>query len=243
MAPEIPGGLNPTEYLTKLESGELPDVSAPLTEQLGSFLADDSQALLLLVGEAGCGKSMFSWLLAQRCSGTVVDGVRVPTAHATTVHGYQLPWVPVVLDMLRFKAMGRASETHAGLEDCLAHYLVKDCALSAEVVGMLDSGKPFAEGPLLRLLVVCDGFDELQGVADGIHGMADFVSILRGGRAWSNCTVKVVVTSRDGRLTHADEERVFPGRVRRVLLPFGDSRVSESLIMAAAVDGNTRLIS
>jgi hypothetical protein len=225
---EVPMGLSPIEYVARVEASQVEDESSPLAHQLEAFMSNDGQRLLLLLGEAGCGKSMFTWLQAQSRVESVLGSLRTPTASAVDALGFQLPWAPLVLDLLRFKAVGIASESHAGLQNCLSQYLTKDCGLPPPVVDMLRRGRPFRDRPVLRLLVLCDGFDELQGAADMVSSVTDFVSTICGGHHWSNCSMKVVVTCRDGRLTRSDEDTVFPGRLRRVILPFSTPRVRES---------------
>ena len=65
---EPPQQLSTGEYVAKLEAGDagVPDVTRPLSGESIAFLAGAAPAdrVLLLLGEAGSGKSMFTWLTA-----------------------------------------------------------------------------------------------------------------------------------------------------------------------------------
>jgi hypothetical protein len=77
-----------------------------------------------------------------------------------------------------------------------------------------------------RLVVMCDGLDELQG---GVDSVRDFLSTLCGGpgQAWPPHVLTLIVTSREDRLGGLGEENAVFGDAHRrlVLLPFDETRV------------------
>jgi hypothetical protein len=106
-------------------------------------------------------------------------------------------------------------------------------------------------GPV-GLLVLCDGFDELQAEASEDATIAarialkDLYSLLCGkgpGSVWAPGVLRMVCTSRESRLKdRTDENTVFGAHGRRVLLPFSKAQVGSGrpfflhLSRCAAVD-------
>ena len=88
--------------------------------------------------------------------------------------------------------------------------------------------------PRASILVICDGFDELKAeettdaTATVRAGLRDFFNLVSDNArsTWFAGSLKVVVTSRESRLSgRADENAVFGKHRRRVLLPFNDTQV------------------
>ncbi len=76
------------------------------------------------------------------------------------------------------------------------------------------------EPPRVRLLVLCDGADEMCDASPGGLAVAlkDLAATLCGGTPWPPALLRVVVTTRG-------EVAPGVGLLRRVLLPFGSSQV------------------
>jgi hypothetical protein len=115
------------EYVAQLEAGAqgVPDVSTPLPAEAEAFLRA-SDSTLLLLGEPGSGKSMFTWQLARQLLSdfdTLLEGLEqlascadspgsgaelestvdggVPRGAAGSPSARVTLWVPVVVDMQR----------------------------------------------------------------------------------------------------------------------------------------------
>jgi hypothetical protein len=254
---EPPQQLSTGEYVAKLEAGDLgvPDVTRSLSEEAAAFLASTAPAdrLLLLLGEAGSGKSMFTWLTARRlldeydaCVAALLDaavpaagaGSRATAAGAAAAAPASVLWVPVVIDLKNYKV--------SKLQDLLPWYLLNKCDLSEAAIADLRRGVPLPGLPdvVPRLLLLCDGFDELQAEGDpgstkiARGALENFAAVLCGSvdSAWSPAALKVVVTCRESRLAgRTDENKVFGKHRRRVLLPFntkqvGSGRTASSLL-------------
>jgi hypothetical protein len=177
---EPPQQLSTGEYVAKLEAGDagVPDVTRLLSEEAAAFLASTAPVdrLLLLLGEAGSGKSMFTWLTARRlldeydaCVAALLDAA-IPAAGAgsgATAAGAapaSVLWVPLVIDLKDF--------TVSKLRDLLPWYLLNKCDLSEAAIADLRRGVPLPglPGVVPRLLLLCDGFDELQAESDEQRG-------------------------------------------------------------------------
>jgi hypothetical protein len=250
---EPPQQLSTGEYVAKLEAGDpgVPDVARPLSEEAADFLASGApmDRLLLLLGEAGSGKSMFTWLTARRLLDeydACVDAVRA-TAAAGAGAGVagtagsgggavectppSVVWVPVVVDLKQFKV--------SELRGLLPRYLTSACGLTEAAVAELREGTPLPglPGVVPRVLLLCDGFDELQAeesddASRRVRGaLENFAAVVCGGpldARWGPEVLKVVVTCRESRLAgRADENKVFgkDKHRRRVLLPFNKEQV------------------
>jgi hypothetical protein len=123
--------------------------------------------------------------------------------------------VPVYIEL----KLHKASELSGLLDRALA-----GAGLPASVIAALKSQDPLH--PLVRLVVLADGFDELQG---DLTCVADFVGTICGGAPWPAPLLKVIVTSRENRLgDRGSESTAFggPGAYKRLLmLPFSRARV------------------
>lgn len=160
-------------------------------------------------------------------------GTGAPMPHA--LEPPYAPWLPLVLPLKG------VSPSH--IPGLLPRHLRDVVGLSAEVVDALRRGTPLP-GPggvtrRFRLLVLCDGYDELQGGMRAVAGPAGiggsqgsgsgsgFVGSLCGrpAGAWDPSVLKVVVTCRTGYLGHSVEDAVFGQHMRRVLQPLDEVKV------------------
>jgi hypothetical protein len=240
---EPPQQLSTGEYVAKLEAGDsgVPDVTRSLSEEAADFLASAAPAdrLLLLLGEAGSGKSMFTWLTARRlldeydvCVAALLDAAVTTAGASSGASEGAVPasvlWVPLVVDLKNYKM--------SELRGLLPRYLMEACNLSEPAVLDLRRSVPFPglTGVVPRLLLLCDGFDELQAEGDEAAtklargALENIVAVLCGGpdSAWPHDALKVVVTCRESRLAgRSDESKVFGKHRRRILLPFNTKQV------------------
>jgi WD40 repeat protein len=122
----------------------------------------------------------------------------------------------------------------------LPRLLATTCGLDEQTIIALQSPVATSPGPHVRILLLCDGLDELQGLsAVG----ADMVSTLCGGvgRAWPPCRLKVVFTSREGAVGRGPDARRFGRHVKRVLLPFTTKQVRFMSALSIASSPRPRL--
>ncbi len=86
------------------EEGE-EGITRTLVDEAHAFLASDSNArLLLLLGEAGSGKSMFTWLTAQqRLAEFEAFEKGLGGQGGVDSLESQCPWIPVVIDLKRYR--------------------------------------------------------------------------------------------------------------------------------------------
>ncbi len=130
-----------------------------------------------------------------------------------------ITWLPVVLDLKRFKVSQLGGLLHRYLRD------PEWCGLPPECVTQLREGATLPGVGRVGLLVLCDGFDEVQGEVSEVataaarRSLTDLYCRLCGeGLAWSTATLRVIVTSRESRLKDRGEESVMFGRHQRCLL-------------------------
>ena len=232
---EQPAGMSTAEYVAKLEAGEgsVVDTTRLLSREVATFLdsatADDR--VLAVLGEAGAGKSLFTWLTVKRLlaewellmaggGGVAVNGTASPPG---------VLWVPIVFELKDYKA--------SKLAGLLPRHLKSVLGLTDSAVDDLLYGRarlPWLPGVCVRLLVLCDGYDELQGEG-GDAGLtrrrvttAGILATLCGGAdvARDAQALKVVVTCRESRFQgRADEAAVLGKHRRAVLLPFNKAQV------------------
>ena len=235
---EVPGSMSVGDLVGKLNSGEAVKGVTPVTldSEAAAFLSSDD-TLLLLLGEAGSGKSMFSWLTVQKCVhafDAVANGVQTPPdgdAGSGSGSGSEVPatlWVPVVIDLKQY----RMSEVVGRLPK----YVRDVCGTSdADLSALRNSSPSVSTLPRLSVVVICDGFDELQAeeseaatksVRAGLRDLFNLVTDPARAGVWAAGSLKIVVTTRESRLNgRGDENAVFGKHRRRVLLPFNDTQV------------------
>jgi hypothetical protein len=201
------------EYVAQLDAASSVDVSQLLSGAARGFLSSGTQMLLLL-GDAGSGKSTFMWQLVVdllgACGGQLLD---TPTSRCGQDVFPLL--VPVYIELKLHKASDLGG---------LVEHALGSAGLAPSVVAALRSQDPLH--PFVRLVVLADGFDELQG---DLGSVADFVGTICGGTRWPAALLRFIVTSRENRLgDRGSEAAVFgePGAYTRLLmLPFSRSRV------------------
>jgi hypothetical protein len=216
IAGDIPLGVaSPAEFVSKVDDRKEVDVSAPLVDVARAFL-DSRGRTLALLGEPGSGKSMFVWRLGQQLY--EASPLRVVDTPVSRLDAITTPFLlPVYIELKHNKV--------SELGGLLDRTLTK-CGLSEPVIQALRTQDP--AHPMVRLVVLADGFDELQGDPSSVR---DFVGLMCGGPPWAPELLAVIVTSRENRLgSRGIENDIFCEHQRAVLLPFSTSRVSDGCV-------------
>jgi hypothetical protein len=200
------------DYMATLDTA---DSARLLSHAADEFLRVELCRSLVLLGDAGAGKSTFCWQLGERL---LSEGVlRFLDTPVSLLGGVVLPWIPIVIEM---KSM-RSSQ----LLGLLPRLLMETYRLPPEAIAALKN-QPLGNSAV-RLLLIFDGYDEL--IMD--QPVLNLTATLCGGEdlLWRSGALKVVVTSRSNRLRDRVEERsVFGPHQRCLLLPFTEARVSQS---------------
>ncbi len=247
MVEELPVGVTATEFVAKLDPPA--DATAALTAavtipgpaQRGdahtphcvsalvySLLSEATGCQVVAVsGEGGSGKSTLLLRLGTRLVGDGRTHLLRPSAQTQPA-----PWTPVLLELREYTAATLCGALVSLVErlcgsDALAALQVYAVAHTAGAGACARAGAGASadapaseEPPRLRLLVLCDGADEMPDARPGFSAVAlkDLAATLCGGTAWPPSVLRVVVTTR-GEVPHAG------GLLRRVLLPFGRLQV------------------
>jgi hypothetical protein len=200
------------DYMAAMDAA---DSARLLSVAVDTFLRDDVCQTMVLLGDAGAGKSTFCWQMGQRLlSAGVQCYLDTPVSR---LGGVVLPWIPIVIEL---KSM-RSSQ----LRGLLPRLLMETYRIPPEVIVALNR-QPRGNGAV-RLLLFCDGYDELVLDQPGLN----LTATLCGGEdlCWSAGVLKVVVTSRPNRLRdRVEEQSVFGPHQRCLLLPFTKARVRQS---------------
>jgi hypothetical protein len=235
MAEDVPHGWSADKYVVEVESGKTTNVSMSTAASLESFLGG-SQRVMVVVGEPGVGKSSFLY-----STGLAIAQHARSTSRGVAVGGLSedcnVPWIPVLIDLKHY----RTSELLGLIPRFLANAGLR--LEDTEHLRLLSlesaAGSHFGDGTApcmpLRLLVLCDGLDELQGESDASQEqraretLRDLLTTLLGGPAllWGHGAVKLVVTTRESRLASRREETALfgPSHLRRLMLPFNVRQV------------------
>jgi hypothetical protein len=220
---ELPLGKSATAFVADLDAGRTRETAGAvgtrsavelLADVEALFLQDESQSadrqLLVVAGEGGSGKTTFLLGMGSRAAAECRAHLQSPAAAPKLP-----PWTPVLLELRHF-----STEQLVG---ALPRHLERACGLPREAVAALQGVRDPAGAtrvPLVRLLVLCDGTDEMVDGGNGKSVFESFVANLCGGpgKAWPCTALRVVVTSRC-------ESGGVPA-VRRLLLPFSTAQVS-----------------
>jgi WD40 repeat protein len=224
----VPESMSAAEYVRKIETQAVPDRAQPLTAAVEEYLRSSNDSVLLLLGDPGAGKSLFSWhgtqpyyqqqRLLQQQTGT-----------CTVLPDTNTLWVPVVIELKYFRM--------SDIKGLLVRYLTETCGLTEEEVRVLRNHRK----PQFRILLVLDGFDELRQESDYSLSLKqaevtkmfeDCFATACGQRDWYDGQIKLIITCRLRYLADASIEKRFFGHgsenksyQRRVVLPFNNSKI------------------
>ena len=215
----VPDSMSSAEYVSKIETHEIENKTRPLLSEVDDYLQSNDQMMLLL-GDPGAGKSLFSWYSTQSRLNQyqrVLEG----TEPSDT------PWLPIVIELKNY----RLSE----IKNLLPRYLAETCHITPEEQVAIQNDRK----PKHRILLVLDGFDELKQEADGQTEIVKktFEDCLTacGAGAWYAGQIKVVVTCRLRHLSDTSVEKRYFGHGlqqtfrHRVVLPFSSVQIATYL--------------
>ncbi len=206
---ELPDARSALECVMASGAREIVSVQDSILAFSGTFLSSDVRSLLLL-GEAGCGKSLFMLWAAQQWLGLWSGLLDTPLSRLSSP---ELPWLPLLVELKSYQPLE------------LVGLVAKLVPNLRQIVWC-----PASRQPRVRLLVLCDGLDELRGTPRELP--SDFGSTLLGelANSISVAALKIVITGRESALSsRVEEHKLFGHHVRRILLPFSDPQVRAAL--------------
>ena len=211
---EIPTNSKPLDEVVKMEASS--GNGQTVKDVLKCFMFPECASnQLVLVGDAGSGKTCSVQQMGAHVLDTALDTLRRPSSRLLRVRPTIL-WIPVFIPLKLHSVKDLAG---------LLSTVLCNHGLSEDVVGALRSQVLGAQWFSVGILALCDGFDEIQGVQAGeMYRIADFSSLLCGP-GWDRAFVKLVITTRDVLKSREEEDAVFGPHIRRCILPLTTAQV------------------
>ncbi len=216
---DLPPGVSVLQRAQQLDGRE--ETAKTLSDNVAAFMSTEHQSLVVL-GDAGAGKSTFCLLQCQRLLDQGIS-TWLNTPVSRLPKGAALSWIPILIELKAHKV--------SELPGLLQKLLVERLSLRPDMVEALRHQVPSRHA--VRLLLLVDGYDELQ--QDAVAPVRNLLTMLCGGegRLWPTWLLKCVFTSRPNRLSgRADEAAVFGSCKRCDLLPFTKGQVCSRVILA-----------
>ena len=212
VAEDLPPGVSVLQCVQQLDGRE--ETAQTLSNVVAAFMSSEHRSLVVL-GDAGAGKSTFCLL---QCKRQLDQGIStwLDTPVSRLPEGAALSWIPILIELKAHKV--------SELPGLLQKLLVERLSLRPDMVEALRHQVPSRHA--MRLLLLVDGYDELQ--QDAVAPVRNLLTMLCGGegRLWPPWLLKCVFTSRPNRLSgRVEEVAVFGPHQRCELLPFTKGQV------------------